>query len=302
MDAVLTLIASPDADLDAQGRLGLLRRALENLGAETAPADWLSPGRACDIAFDGLSCDQADAAARTVLAQTGGPGGIDIIAQPQADRRKRLLVADMESTLIQQEMLDELADLVGLRERIAQITYRAMNGEIDFKEALRERVGLLAGLPVDALEQCYRRVTLMPGAEILTRTLLAHGVRCVLVSGGFRFFTARVRELLGFHEDQGNDLEISDGRLSGRAVEPILDKDAKHAALIRCAAAQHLPLRLTLAVGDGANDLPMLLAAGLGVAFRAKPAIAAEAHARIDHGDLTALLYLQGYRREEFVE
>jgi len=226
---------------------------------------------------------------------------VDVIAQPLEGRRKAVLVADMESTIIQQEMLDELGERIGMRDRIAQITHRAMNGEIDFKDALRERVGLLAGLPAATLTDLMGRITWMPGAPTLIATLRRHGVHCALVSGGFRVYTAHVRDRLGFHEDQANELEVTGDRLTGRVVEPILDKDAKLRALIRIAADRRIPLASSLAVGDGANDLPMLKAAGLGIAFRAKPLVAAEARARVDHGDLTALLYIQGYRTHEIV-
>ncbi|WP_207481618.1 phosphoserine phosphatase SerB [Arenibaculum pallidiluteum] len=292
MDLVLTLIAAPErADLD-DSTVSAARAALRDLGAEVGRPDWLAAGIACDLPFGGLAIDQALAAADTAL-----PGRhCDLVVQPLADRRKRLLVADMESTIIHQEMLDELAEMVGIRDKVAAITWRAMNGEIDFKDALRERVALLAGLPVSALEESYGRVTLMPGARELVATMRANGARCVLVSGGFKFFTARIRERLGFDADQANDLEIDEGRLTGRPVEPILDKDAKLAALIRIAGEQRIPMRETMSVGDGANDLPMLLAAGLGVAYHAKPAVASEARSRIDHADLTALLYAQGYR------
>ena len=294
---VLTLIADP-----ARGGLDdsiarLARTALGNLGASTAGPDWLAPGIACDIGFDSLADEQAQAAVAMALAGQA----VDIVAQPVAGRRKRVLVADMESTIIRQEMLDELGELVGARDRIAQITARAMNGELDFKAALRERVALLEGLPATVLTDMIGRITLMPGADTLIATLKRHGVHCALVSGGFKPFTAHVRALLGFDEDQANDLEVADGRLTGRPLEPILDKDAKLQALIRIAATHQVALSATLTVGDGANDLPMLQAAGLGVAYHAKPAVAAQTRARIDHGDLTALLYLQGYRADEIV-
>ncbi|HEV7371263.1 phosphoserine phosphatase SerB [Arenibaculum sp.] len=295
MDHVLTLIANAaEADLDDAAVAGA-RAALTGLGALTGTPDTLAPGIACDLPFAGLSPDQATAAAAAAL-----PGRrIDLIAQPSAGRRKRLLVADMESTVIQQEMLEELADLVGIRERITEITWRAMNGEVDFADSVRERVGLLRGLSTDALEQVFDRVELMPGASALVATMRGNGARCVLVSGGFKFFSARVRDRLGFHDDQANDLELVDGRLTGRPVEPILDKNAKLGTLLREAGRHHIPIAETLAVGDGANDLPMIQAAGLGVAYHAKPSVAAQARARIDHTDLTALLYAQGYRHDE---
>ncbi|MGQ9368464.1 phosphoserine phosphatase SerB [Azospirillum sp. A39] len=297
MNAVLTLIAAPASPLD-DDVAHAARAALEGLGAEVARPDWLAPAAACDLAFSGLAPEQADAAVRRALGATP----VDVVAQGLENRRKRLLVADMESTIIRQEMLDELGDFVGMKERIAAITARAMNGEVDFKGALRERVALLKGLPVGVLDEVWRRAELMPGAKALVATMRANGAYCVLVSGGFRCFTGRVRSWVGFDEDQGNDLEVADGALTGRPTEPILDRDSKLQALVGYAAARHVPMAGTLAVGDGANDLPMLLAAGLGVAYHAKPSVAAEARARVDHGDLTALLYAQGYRSADIVE
>ena len=289
---VLTLIGGDiDADVAAAVRAGL-----NALGAETEKPDWLATGRACDIAFSGLAAEQAEGAARNAL----GGMAVDLCAQPLAGRRKTLLVADMESTIIEQEMLDELGDYVGKKAEIAAITARAMNGEIDFAGALLERVALLKGLSADVLDEVWRRATLMPGAQTLVATMKAGGADCLLVSGGFRCFTSRVRDWLGFDEDRGNDLEIADGMLTGRPVPPILDKNSKLQSLTEAAAARRLPLSATMTVGDGANDLPMLMAAGLGVAFHAKPSVAAQARARVDHGDLTALLYFQGYRRSEF--
>ncbi|HRQ82090.1 MAG TPA: phosphoserine phosphatase SerB [Azospirillaceae bacterium] len=289
---VLTLIGGDiDADVAAAVRAGL-----NALGAETERPDWLAAGWACDIVFTGLAAEQAEGAARNAL----GDMAVDVCAQPVAGRRKQLLVADMESTIIEQEMLDELGDYVGKKAEIAAITARAMNGEIDFAGALLERVALLQGLSAGVLDEVWRRATLMPGARALIATMKASGADCLLVSGGFRCFTSRVRDWLGFDEDRGNDLEIADGLLTGRPVPPILDKNSKLQSLTEAAAARRLPLSAAITVGDGANDLPMLLAAGLGVAFHAKPSVAAQAHARVDHGDLTALLYLQGYRRGEF--
>ncbi len=289
MTFVLTLIAGMAGPPDATAAAAKLRAA----GATTGTPDWLSPGRAVDLPFDGL-----DPASAADLARTDG---IDAVAQAAVGRRKHLLVADMESTIIENEMLDDLAALAGIGERIAAITRRAMNGEVDFEGALRERVGLLKGLPVVLLERAYADVRIVPGAEALVATMRANFAVCALVSGGFRFFTGRIRERIGFDLDQANELELDGDRLAGTVREPILGRAAKLDALQRLAILNRLGLDATMAVGDGANDLAMLGAAGLGVAFRAKPAVAAAAKARIDHGDLTALLYLQGYRDAEIV-
>jgi phosphoserine phosphatase len=226
---------------------------------------------------------------------------VDYCVQPIEGRRKRLFVADMDSTIIGCECLDELADFAGLKAEIAAITERAMRGEIEFEGALRERVGKLKGLGLEALQRAYdERVRLNPGAETLVRTMAAHGTRCILVSGGFTFFTSRVAQAAGFHSNRANTLIEDGAMLSGLVGEPILGKKAKLEALTEEAAALGIDLSQTLAVGDGANDLAMIQAAGLGVAYRAKPVVAAQADARVDHADLTALLYFQGYRLEEF--
>ena len=217
-------------------------------------------------------------------------------------RRKRLLVADMESTMIENEMLDELAEFLGLRETIASITARAMNGEIDFAQALAERVRLLRGLPVSRLDEAAERIRTMPGGATLIATMHKYGGYCALVSGGFTYFTRMMRERLGFDFDAANTLNHDGRTLAGTVAPPILGKEAKLATLERLCAERRLELGQSLAVGDGANDLPMLQAAGLGVAFRAKPAVAAQVPAQIVHSDLTALLYLQGYRRRDFAE
>lgn len=296
-DTVLTLIAAPNAA--AEAAVAAVAEALAPLGARTLGREWLAPGTACDLHLSDLDADQAEAAGRAALARNFG--AIDVVAQPVAGRRKRLLVADLESTIIANEMLDELADCVGLRPQIAEITRRAMNDEIDFVDALRERVALLKGMPERALEEAAARIQLIPGARALVATMRAHGAYAVVVSGGFTRYTSRIREALGFDRDIGNELVIENGRLAGSVREPILAREAKLDALKTIAAERGLPLFATLAVGDGANDMAMIDAAGLGIAFHAKPAVAARARHRIDHGDLTALLYAQGYRASEIV-
>ena len=256
--------------------------------------DILAPGEAADIALPGPP-DMA-----VVRAALDG-AAIDAITTPAEGRRKGLLVADMDSTIVTGETLDELADFAGLKPRIAEITARAMNGELDFKAALRKRVGMLKGLPVTALEQTWQRIRLTPGARELVATMRSHGAYTVLVSGGFSFFTGRVAALCGFDRHRSNVLLDDGAVLIGSVAEPILDRDTKLATLSEIAAERRLPLSATLAVGDGANDLDMLGAAGLGVAFRAKPIVAATARARVDHTDLRALLFAQGYRASDVV-
>jgi phosphoserine phosphatase len=284
----LTLIAQREAALLSPATIARVRDAVGG-GA----ADALSPDEAIDIAV----ANAPDMAA--VQAALEG-AAIDAIATPADQRRKGLLIADMDSTIVTGETLDELADFAGLKQRIAAITARAMNGELDFKAALRERVAMLQGLPVDALEQTWQRVQLTPGARELVATMRAHGAYAALVSGGFSFFTGRVAALCGFDMHRSNAL-LDDGiALTGHVAEPILDRDTKLATLTQLADERGLPLSATLAVGDGANDLDMLSAAGLGVAFRAKPVVAAAARARVDHADLRALLFAQGYRAGQF--
>jgi len=295
MPHVLTLVAPPGAL--SPSLLPPVRATLAALGADCGMPDWLAEREAADIPFQNLAAEPAMAAARAAL----GDAPVDAIAQPIATRRKSLLLADMDSTIVTTETLDELAAEAGLKERIAAITARAMNGELDFKAALRERVAMLKELEEAALERTWATTELMPGARELVATMRGAGAYCALVSGGFTFFTGRVAALVGFHEHRSNVLEVAGGRLTGKVAEPILDKDAKLAALKEIGAARGIALEKAVTVGDGANDLPMLLAAGLGVAFRAKPAVQAAARARVTHGDLRALLFAQGFRAAEIV-
>jgi phosphoserine phosphatase len=296
MTHICTLIAAPETDALDEALVARAAAALPDAGAH----QWLSQGEACDIPFSAGADDEPRAfedAARATLR--GHP--VDVAARPSGNRRKRLLIADMDSTIIGQECIDEIADFAGLKPKIAAITERAMRGELEFESALRERVALLKGLDESVLRRVIEeRIELTPGARTLVMTMRAHGAYCVLVSGGFTFFTGRIAAMAGFDTNQANELEIAAGKLTGRVHEPILGKDAKLAALRWHARERDLALGETLAVGDGANDLAMIAAAGLGVAFHAKPVVAAQAHVRIDHGDLTALLYLQGYGRDAF--
>ncbi|HWL54509.1 MAG TPA: phosphoserine phosphatase SerB [Chthoniobacteraceae bacterium] len=221
---------------------------------------------------------------------------VDFALQPAAHRQKRLLVSDMESTLVQNEFLDDIAALAGVGERVRDITARAMNGELDFAGALKARLALIAGQPEGLLEKAWEGVRWMPGAKELFAALRTNGVRTLIVSGGFRFFTGRVREILGADGDSANDLVIENGKFTGAPVEPILGREVKEQLLERTATEMGIPLHETLAVGDGANDLPMLLRAGLGVAFHAKPNVAAAAKCRVRYSDLTALLAFAGIR------
>jgi phosphoserine phosphatase len=228
--------------------------------------------------------------------------GVDLVVQPATGRRKRLLLADMDSTMIRQECIDELADEAGVGAYVADITARAMNGELDFEAALKERVGLLKGLPEPVIERVYRdRITFMPGGKALVSTMRANGGYAALVSGGFTAFTGRVAQALGFDENRANTLLVEDGALTGTVAMPILGKAAKLQALEEISVRLGITPEQAMAVGDGANDLAMLNRAGAGVALHAKPSVAAQCDIRINHGDLTALLYIQGYTREDFV-
>ena len=297
---ILTLIANPEkvklATPLVKGAVDLCRAA----GFTVSEPEWLAPEIACDFYLTAPK-DPPNALFASMLADALRLA--DVVVQPESTtRKKKLLLSDMDSTIIQQECIDELADMAGLREQVSVITERAMQGELDFKAALTERVMLLKGLPTEALERVYKeRIKLMPGAKELVATMKANGARCVLVSGGFTYFTSRVRDAVGFDSDRANLLDVADGKLTGEVVPPILDKDAKLQSLKEHMFQLDLPKELTLAIGDGANDLPMIEAAGLGVAYHAKPVVRAKANASLNHADLTGVLYMQGYKKSEIV-
>ena len=295
MRLAFTLVAR---DLDGlQTALPAALEAVVSAGRPVSDTVILGDG-AADIFVEGDGPEGLRAHASRALERLP----VDFCVQPAEGRRKRLLIADMDSTIIGCECLDELADFAGLKQEITAITARAMAGEIPFEGALRERVARLKGLGLDALRRTFEeRVKLNPGAETLVRTMSAHGARCVLVSGGFDFFTDRVAEAAGFAAHRANRLLDDGSSLTGEVAEPILGRAAKLEALVEEAAALGVVLADTLAVGDGANDLAMIEAAGLGIAYRAKPIVAAQADAAVDHSDLTALLYFQGYGAETFV-
>ena len=294
MALVATLIAHPSNPV--------LTPALGEAAAAAVQASglyWLADGVACDIALrDGADTAAAEAALLSVIGQAP----IDLVIQQAETRRKKFVIADMDSTMIGQECIDELADLVGLKDKVATITARAMNGEIAFEPALRERVALLKGLPISVVDDVIaQRITLTSGGPELIATMKAKGFYSALVSGGFTVFTSRIAATLGFDENRANILLEKDGYLTGEVAEPILGKQAKVDALTQISAKLGISTDDVMAVGDGANDLGMLDLAGSGVALHAKPAVAAQAKMRIDHADLTALLYIQGYRKTDFV-
>lgn len=295
MSLVATLISNPAARaVDAV----LMQSAAARLSSPEAPVI-LAEGIAADLVVpEGTNIEAAEASLRELTA--GAP--VDVFVQPAASRRKRLLIADMDSTMIQQECIDELAAELGLKDKISTITERAMRGEIDFEPALRERVALLKGLAVEAIGKVIvTRITKTPGGRELVQTMKKNGAYCALVSGGFTHFTKVIAEQIGFDENRANLLLEENGTLLGLVEEPILGRDAKQVRLEELASELKIDLVETIAVGDGANDLAMIGRAGVGVAFHAKPAVAEAADAQINHGDLTALLYMQGYCDNEIV-
>lgn len=289
------------ATLIAAGKLTdeVVREAIDRLdmtGHDVGAPHWLDEHDAADIYFQGSLVS-----ARSELAKMDH-GALDVVVQPMGDRTKKLIIADMDSTMIAVECIDELADYAGLKDQVAAITKRAMTGELDFRAALEERVALLGGMSEGVLAECrYERVKLTRGARTLVQTMKAHGAHSVLVTGGFTAFAGPVGEAIGFDKVVANELVIKDGMLTGKVAEPIVDKDAKLATLTAEAAKLGLPLAATLAVGDGANDIPMITSAGLGIGYHPHPAAKEAADAAIRHHDLTALLWAQGYPRRSWV-
>jgi phosphoserine phosphatase len=296
MTHVLTLIAGPKNGPLTRDQIRQAQTALDPLGIDAGDAKWLADDLACDVMLGPCDGDQVEAAVTTAL----GDAAIDCFAQPVEGRRKQLLLADMDSTIIAEESLDELAAYVGIKEQIAAITARAMAGELDFEAAITERVGLLKDLPEIAIHKAVEAMTINPGAAELVATMRSNGATCLLVSGGFEHFTGVVAAKLGFNGHQGNRLEIADGKMTGRISGPIRDQESKLKTLRETARSLKLSMEQTITVGDGANDVPMLMAAGSGVAYYGKPIARESARFRVQHSDLTALLYLQGYRQAEF--
>ncbi|MDB2414828.1 phosphoserine phosphatase SerB [Rickettsiales bacterium] len=299
MQNVTTLIYSPDSPKLYENIINKAFKHLEKKGAVISGFKWLSKNEACDITYSDLDPENAS----IILKEKFEGLPIDIISQKTDNRRKKLLISDMDSTIIQQECIDELADNLGLKDKVAQITERAMNGELDFSESLRERVALLKDLDEAQLKETYdKKIQLMPGAKTLLKTMRENDAYCLLVSGGFTYFTSKIKDLIGFNEDHANILQIIDGKLTGKVIEPILDKDSKLKTLNLNIDKLKISVNDTIAVGDGANDLPMLLGAGIGIAYHAKESVKAKANFSIDHGDLTALLFAQGFSKKEFKE
>ena len=295
MQFAVTLVAPPDAVFVPET---VALHALQAEGVRAVGRSVLGE-RAVDLRIEAE--DGALPRLRQIVAEAVRFFPLDVCVQPWEGRRKRLLVADMDSTIIGCECLDEIADFAGVKDKVAAITERTMRGELEFEAALRERVAMIKGVAVADLERCFEeRVRLNPGARTMVRTMAANGARCVLVSGGFTFFTARVAELAGFHAARANWLKVEGDQLTGEVGEPILGREAKLQALNEESAALGGP-EACLAIGDGANDLAMIEAAGLGVAYRAKPLVAERAAARVDRGDLTTVLHFQGYHEDEFV-
>lgn len=294
---VATLVAPWEGPVLSDAIVRRAKDALQAAGAQISAEEWLEAEKAADLFATGLTRVQARAAVEDALAGES----IDVIVQEAASRRRKLLIADMDSTMITIECIDELADYAGVKEQVSRVTEAAMRGELDFEGALDARVSLLEELEETVLERCYsERVTFTPGGAALVKTMAANGAHTVLVSGGFTFFVERVAAKLGFAQHKANVLGVADGRLTGKVDRPVITASVKRQTLLEEAAARAINLADCLAVGDGANDIPMIEEAGLGVAFHAKPKTEAAASAAIRHGDLSALLFAQGYRKEDW--
>lgn len=296
MDYILTLVAPPGSGRLTDGAVEVLRSRANMAGLAFGPPKWLCAGEACDLPLGSVDPDEI----RIWAANALGDFSLDVAVTPRRGRRKKFLIADMDATIVVGETLDELAARAGSGAAVAAITERAMRGELDFKQALIERVATLEGLDAGVIDRVIEDIEITPGAATLVATMAAHGAATMLVSGGFTPFVAHVADRLGFASMQANELEIVDAKLTGRVVPPILDREAKVAALEKLAADRDLAAQDGLAVGDGANDLGMIEAAGLGAAWRGKPVLKKHADVTIDHGDLTALLYFQGYSIQMF--
>jgi phosphoserine phosphatase len=292
---VLTLIGNADSRPVETAHIEQVYQRLEL----TAKVDWLAAGEACDLYID----SQDSAIAITEIAQAALSGShIDAACTPAEGRRKNILISDMDSTVINQECIDELADAMGIGEQVSLITESVIRGDISFSEALRKRLRLMTGMEEKLLQTVYeQRISLKTGARTLVQTMRHHGAFCVLVSGGFTFFTRRIADALGFHDHQGNELIFSDGKLTGEVQNPILGRTAKQDSLMALCEEKRITPSQVLAVGDGANDIKMVQTAGLGVAFHDSGSLREAANVYIGYSDLTALLYIQGYRKSEFI-
>ena len=296
-NSVATFVANPADTPLTLAHINELQRLLQDAGCLAITPDWLADDTACDIKFDSFLHEHVIKTITPYLADKP----IDWAIQHTEHRRKKLILSDMDSTMIAQECIDELAAEAGIGAKVADITERAMNGELDFTAALEERIGLLKGLPESVLENVYaERITLSEGAKTLIATMKKNGATAMLVSGGFTFFTERVAKALGFDAHEANILDFKDGELTGKVIKPVLDKHAKEATLQRLITELGITAEDTTAIGDGANDLPMIQASGLGIAYRGKPIVQGEADAAINHTDLTTLLYFQGYKQDKF--
>ncbi len=298
MQNVVTLITNPEDKILDEAVINKAFMALERKGGKIINMSWLAQHEACDIFFDSIDIQSA----RDILSEKLEPLCVDFIVQENNNRKKKMLISDMDSTIIQQECIDEIAEKFGIKDKIAEITNKAMNGNLDFSDSLCERVALLKGLDESELGNVYKdKITLMSGATELVQTMKKSGAYCLLVSGGFTFFTDKIAQRLGFDENRANILEITDGKLTGKVIEPILNADSKLQALNETIGRLNISKDDVIAVGDGANDLPMLKNAGLGIATHAKPLVQQQVNHNIKFTRLKSLLYLQGYKKDEFV-